>query len=76
MTASITADYLVAGMTCAHCVRSVTEEVSALAGVAAVDVDLNAGGASRVRVSSAAPIALDEIRAAIEEAGYTLAPAS
>ena len=39
-----TSTYAVAGMTCAHCVAAVTEEVSALAGVSAVDIDLHAGG--------------------------------
>ena len=39
-----TATYSVTGMTCAHCVAAVTEEVGGLAGVSAVDVDLVAGG--------------------------------
>jgi len=38
-----TATYVVAGMTCEHCVRSVTEEVSEVAGVTQVDVDLASG---------------------------------
>ena len=33
-------EYTVEGMTCGHCARSVHEEVSAVAGVRAVDVDL------------------------------------
>ncbi len=40
--------YTVTGMTCAHCVMSVTEEVSEVEGVIAVDVDLATG---HVRVS-------------------------
>ncbi len=67
---------LVNGMTCAHCVASVTEEISAIDGVEGVDVALNAGGASSVTVRSAAPIEAASIRAAVEEAGYTLAGAS
>ena len=67
-----TATYSVTGMTCAHCVAAVTEEVSGLAGVSAVDVDLNAGGNSTVTVTSAAPLPLDAVRDAIDEAGYVL----
>jgi copper chaperone CopZ len=35
--------YTVTGMTCDHCVRAVTQEVSAIDGVTAVDVDLATG---------------------------------
>ncbi len=68
-----TATYSVTGMTCSHCVAAVTEEVSRLDGVSAVDVDLNAGGDSRVTVASNAPLSVDAVREAIDEAGYTLA---
>ncbi len=68
-------NYLVEGMTCSHCVSSVTEELSAVDGVDSVSVDLNAGGTSRVMVVSAQPIPLDSIRAAVTEAGYELADA-
>ena len=71
---STTATYSVTGMTCSHCVAAVTEEVSRLAGVSAVDVDLNAGGDSRVTVTSAAPVPVEAIREAVDEAGYTLVP--
>ena len=54
---STTASYSVSGMTCAHCVAAVTEEVGRLAGVSAVDVDLNAGGDSRVTVTSDGAVA-------------------
>ncbi len=74
--AAVVADYLVEGMTCSHCVQSVTEELSAIAGVESVNVDLNAGGISRVRVASAAPLGQDAVREAVEEAGYALARAS
>lgn len=73
---AVTSNYLVDGMTCSHCVASVTEELSELDGVERVDVDLNAGGASRVTVVSTAPIAAERISAAITEAGYSLSPAS
>lgn len=68
-------NYLVQGMTCGHCVASVTEEVSALDGVDSVSVDLNAGGASRVTIVSSKLIAPDAVKAAITEAGYALASA-
>lgn len=70
---SVLTDYLVEGMTCSHCVRSVTEEITAIPGVADVAVDLNAGGASRVRVASDAPLDDAKVREAVEEAGYSLA---
>lgn len=58
--------YSVSGMTCEHCVRSVQEEVSEVAGVRSVDVDL-AGG--RVTVAGSG-FADDAVRAAVAEAGY------
>lgn len=64
--------YLVDGMTCSHCVASVTEEVSAVEGVDSVSVDLNAGGISRIMVVSSTPVDADSIRAAVIEAGYSL----
>ncbi|MBX3196409.1 MAG: heavy-metal-associated domain-containing protein [Microbacteriaceae bacterium] len=73
---TVSAQFLVEGMTCSHCVRSVTEEVSAIDGVSHVAVDLHAGGVSTVTVSSAAPVDAERVRAAVEEAGYSLASAS
>ncbi len=72
-SAAITTEFLVTGMTCGHCVSSVNDEVSAVAGVDAVEVVLKKGGASRVTVTSAAPVDADAVRAAVEEAGYQLA---
>jgi copper chaperone len=69
---SSTATYSVEGMTCAHCVAAVTEEFGLLDDVSAVDVDLHAGGTSRVTVTSAAPLPEAAVRAAVDEAGYTL----
>ncbi|MDJ0336141.1 heavy-metal-associated domain-containing protein [Salinibacterium sp. G-O1] len=65
--------YLVEGMTCSHCVASITEEVSAVDGVDSVSVELNAGGASRIMVVSSAPIEPGAIRDAVTQAGYSLA---
>ncbi|GAA4626815.1 heavy-metal-associated domain-containing protein [Cellulomonas oligotrophica] len=67
-----TTTYEVTGMTCGHCVSSVTTEVSKLAGVSDVDVALVQGGTSRVTVSSSAPLPLDDVRSAVDEAGYEL----
>ena len=64
-----TAVYTVAGMTCGHCVNSVTEEVGAIDGVRNVDVVLESG---QVTVTSAAPLTVETVEAAVEEAGYTL----
>jgi len=64
-----TATYTVEGMTCAHCVSSVTEEVSEVPGVTSVDVDLASG---RLTVTGEAPIEQSLISAAVEEAGYKL----
>jgi copper chaperone CopZ len=75
-TSAVTSEVLVSGMTCSHCVMSVTEELTAIEGVEGVDVDLNAGGASRVTIRSAAPVDTAAVTAAVEEAGYSLASSS
>jgi copper chaperone len=62
-------------MTCSHCVASVTEEISALSGVDSVSIDLKPGGSSTVSVASSSPIDAEAVRAAVEEAGYSLAGA-
>jgi copper chaperone CopZ len=59
-------------MTCSHCVQAVTGELSALQGVADVQVDLASGA---VTVTSEAPLSDDDVRAAVDEAGYELAHA-
>lgn len=69
-----TTTFRVDGMTCGHCVRSVTEELSALPGVTGVDVDLVAGGASPVTVTSEAPLDSAAVAAAVVEAGYAVTP--
>ncbi|MEU8655611.1 heavy-metal-associated domain-containing protein [Actinoplanes philippinensis] len=69
---AVTSTFTVKGMTCSHCVQSVTQELSALPGVTAVEVDLASGG-----VTVASDRALDDeaVRAAVDEAGYELADA-
>ncbi len=71
--AAMTTSYGVEGMTCSHCVASVTEELSSLHGVERVNVELVAGGVSRVTVASAAALEHADVVAAIDEAGYQLA---
>lgn len=65
------ASFDVTGMTCGHCVAAVTEEIGGLDGVSGVEVDLASG---RVEVTSDAPVQAAAVEAAIEEAGFELAP--
>ena len=67
-----TTTYTVTGMTCSHCVQAVTEEVGEIAGVREVEVELVPAGASRVTVISDGEPALEDVRAAVDEAGYEL----
>jgi copper chaperone CopZ len=62
--------HTVVGMTCEHCVLSVTEEVAEVAGVDSVDVDLASGrlAVSGRDVSDAA------VADAVERAGYEVTP--
>jgi len=63
--------FSVSGMTCGHCVSAVTSELSALDGVSAVDIDLASG---QVTVESASPLERSTVAAAVDDAGYELAP--
>jgi copper ion binding protein len=63
------ATFTVEGMTCDHCVKSVTEEVSKIAGVTKVAVDLDNGS---VTVDSDVALDRSDVAAAVEEAGYEL----
>jgi copper chaperone CopZ len=60
----------VAGLTCQHCVMSVTEEVSGIEGVSAVDVRLQDGV---LTVLADREVAAREIEIAVLEAGFELA---
>lgn len=64
----LTRTYSVDGMSCDHCVHAVTAEVTRAAGVTGVTVDL---AASTVTVTGD-PLDDAVIRAAIDEAGYTV----
>ncbi|HWC10635.1 MAG TPA: cation transporter [Acidimicrobiales bacterium] len=61
-----TTTYQVSGMTCGHCMQSVTQEVKKIEGVADVDVDLASG---TVRITSETPVDEAAFRAAVDEAG-------
>lgn len=66
-TGTVETSYAVTGMTCGHCESAVREEVSALAGVTAVDVSAATG---RLVITSDAPLADEDVVAAVDEAGY------
>ncbi|MFJ9442907.1 heavy-metal-associated domain-containing protein [Kitasatospora sp. NPDC101235] len=66
---SSTITYTVSGMSCGHCEKAISEEVSALAGVTEVTADAEAG---TVTISSAGPLDEEQVRAAVDEAGYEL----
>lgn len=64
-----TTTYTVSGMTCDHCVNSVSSELGRLEGVTDVKVDLPTGA---VTVTSDAPLETGQVAAAVDEAGYEL----
>lgn len=64
-----TSTYVVEGMTCGHCVRAVTDELSNLPGVTDVAVDLETG---QVAVTGEEELDHEAVRAAVAEAGYDL----
>ncbi|MGI5127087.1 heavy-metal-associated domain-containing protein [Pseudonocardia sp. CA-107938] len=67
-------EIVVTGLSCQHCVMSVTEEISEIAGVDSVDVALNdRPSGSTVTIRSARELAHDEIASAVTVAGYALA---
>lgn len=61
--------FTVKGMTCEHCVRAVTDEITSLPGVEGVSVDLRTG---TVTVAAVRELGESEVEAAVEEAGYEL----
>ena len=65
----VTTTYQVQGMTCGHCVNSVSAEVGAIPGVSDVQVDLASG---QVTVTSENPLETETVRAAVDAAGHDL----
>lgn len=67
-----TVELSIIGMTCGHCVSSVTEELEALKGVKNVDVILHSGATSKVTVITDTGVDDDALREAVAEAGFEL----
>lgn len=66
---SETTTIAVDGMTCGHCAASVREEISEIAGVTGVAVDVESG---RVDITSESALNPADVGAAVTEAGYTV----
>ena len=67
-----TTKMIVSGMTCGHCIASVTEELKDVEGVSEVRIDeLVKGGDTEVFVDSDGPLDIAAATAAVAEAGYT-----
>lgn len=67
-----TATYAVEGLTCGSCIAEVMERVRLLPGVIGLSVDLVTGGPSPLIVTSGYAMAADEVRQAVEHAGFDL----
>jgi copper chaperone CopZ len=63
--------FQVTGMSCDHCQRAVTEEISRVPGVQGITVDLATGS---VTVTAMQPVDRADVAHAVGEAGYTLVP--
>jgi copper chaperone len=69
-----TQTFPVTGLTCEHCVGAITSELSVLAGVSDVQIDLVAEGTSTLRVTADQELTDDEVAVALDAAGdYKLA---
>jgi copper chaperone len=69
-----TQTFPVTGLTCGHCVGAITSELSVLAGVTDVQIDLVVEGTSTVKVTADQELSDDEVAMALDEAGdYKLA---
>lgn len=64
-----TLTYSVPGVSCSHCQHAISTEVGALAGVEAVDVDLE----TKTVTVTGDPLDEQAVLAAIDEAGYEVA---
>ena len=70
VVATVAQQFTVTGMTCSHCERAVTAELSKLDGVTRVAVDIATG---TVITESVDTLPVDAVAAAVDEAGYELA---
>ncbi|MFD8478365.1 heavy-metal-associated domain-containing protein [Kitasatospora sp. NPDC059673] len=66
---SITTAFTIEGMSCGHCERTVTAELTALPGITDVIVDTQAG---QVTIESAQPLDDEQVRSAVTGAGFDL----
>jgi copper chaperone CopZ len=64
-----TQTFPVTGLTCGHCVGAITSELSVLAGVTDVHIDLVVEGTSTLSVTADQPLTVDEVAVALVEAG-------
>ena len=67
-----TVELSINGMTCGHCVASVTEELSEVPGVLNVEVILNSGATSKATVVTNTELDDNALRDAVSEAGFDL----
>ena len=67
-----TVELSINGMTCGHCVASVTEELSEVPGVLHVEVILNSGATSKATVVTNTELDDNALRDAVSEAGFEL----
>jgi copper chaperone CopZ len=65
----------VQGMTCDHCVNAVTDALNKISGVTGVNIALNTDAPTPVNIVADNDISDADIKSAVEEAGYTIAPA-
>lgn len=66
-----TTTFQVTGMSCDHCQRAVTDEVTRIPGIQGIAVDLPTGS---VTVTATQPVDRADVAHAVSEAGYTLVP--
>jgi len=62
--------FTVAGLHCQSCVKTVSEALTALPDVSAVEVDLGSGGPSTVHVYADTELSADQVQAALDEEGH------
>ena len=67
-----TVELSINGMTCGHCVASVTEELSEVPGVLNVEVILNSSATSKATVVTNTELDDNALRDAVSEAGFEL----
>jgi copper chaperone len=59
----------VSGLTCHGCVDTVTEQLTAAAGVESISIDLVEGGISNITITAAKELSDDEIQTALSGGG-------